>query len=331
MEGSPRARRSVARSLDELLAGATSREPVKSVDSKSDAVFERAVIDGASYVVKVLDGSKDWLAIASRDDTGRTVRLFEDGVYDLVPGVIDHTVVGAARLGAEGAAYPCALLMRDVSDSLIPADEPVDLATHAAFLEAMAALHARFWLAPPDTTYLSLEDAYRTFSPAEARRQAGLGTIGEVQTMIEPGWQAVAVDAPELYAVAAPLLADPRPLAEALLRTPATFLHGDWKMGNLGRHPDGRVVLLDWDRPTIGPCTADLAWYLAVNADRIPESKDSSIERYREAIEAHGIATKGWWDVQLPLALLGAVLVLGWSKASQPAELDWWRRATAGC
>jgi aminoglycoside phosphotransferase (APT) family kinase protein len=34
--------------------------------------------------------------------------------------------------------------------------------------------------------------------------------------------------------------------------TPTTFLHGDWKLGNLGVAP-GRTVLLDWTYPGIGP------------------------------------------------------------------------------
>lgn len=31
--------------------------------------------------------------------------------------------------------------------------------------------------------------------------------------------------------------------------TPATLVHGDWKAGNLGEHPDGRTILLDWGWP----------------------------------------------------------------------------------
>ena len=38
--------------------------------------------------------------------------------------------------------------------------------------------------------------------------------------------------------------------------TPATFLHGDWKMGNLGWHPEGRTILLDWAYLGAGPAAA---------------------------------------------------------------------------
>ena len=37
-----------------------------------------------------------------------------------------------------------------------------------------------------------------------------------------------------------------------------------------------------------------------------------------------GVDTAGWWDRQLELALLGAFVQLGWSKAGDPAELAWW-------
>ena len=38
-------------------------------------------------------------------------------------------------------------------------------------------------------------------------------------------------------------------------RPPQTFVHGDWKMGNLGRRPDGRTILLDWAFPGRAPPT----------------------------------------------------------------------------
>jgi aminoglycoside phosphotransferase (APT) family kinase protein len=38
-------------------------------------------------------------------------------------------------------------------------------------------------------------------------------------------------------------------LVAAFGETPATLIHGDWKFGNLGAHPDGRTILLDWGGP----------------------------------------------------------------------------------
>jgi hypothetical protein len=314
--------RPAALSFDDLLAGATSREPLKTADSKSGAALERVVIDGTSYVVKNFT-APDWLATASGDLTCRAVGLFEDGVYDRVGDVLDSTVVTVARHGEGG--WPAAMLMRDASADFVPIDAAVDLTWHRSFLSAMAGLHALFWERPPATTYMPLELNYTFLSPRQAAVERELhGDRSDVLRAVTPGWVHVAGDVPRTHAAIASLLDDPSPLVAALRNGPVTFVHGDWKMGNLGRTVDGRVVLVDWDRPMTAPPTVDLAWYVAVNCDRLPESKEAALESYRRALEAHGISTAAWWEEQVTLALLGAFLQLGWSKAGQPDELAWW-------
>jgi hypothetical protein len=317
----------VARSLDELLRGVTDRHPLKTGDSKSGARFERVVINDRPHVVKHFD-SPDWLADAARDETCRSVGLFEDGFYDTVGDIVDSTVVGAARLGAAGQAWPAALLMRDATADFVPYDAAVSLETHGAFIEAMAALHARFWENPPVLTYMEFACTYEMLSPRRAVRERDeCGDRSDVLRAVLPAWDRLATRHPELWRGIRDVLDDPAPLMRALARTPVTFLHGGWKMGNLGRRADGRVVLVDWDRPSVGPGTADLAWYLSVNCDRLPESKEACIERYRHRLETGGVATTSWWQEQLDLALLGAFLQLGWSKTEQPDELAWWTAA----
>ena len=96
-------------------------------------------------------------------------------------------------------------------------------------------------------------------------------------------------------------------------------------------HPG--VVLLDWELPGFGAPLSDLAWYLAINCRRLPESKEAAIEAYRQSLHGHGVDTHGWWDTQLDLALLGALVQFGWEKAfsGYDDELAWWeRRALAG-
>jgi len=108
------------------------------------------------------------------------------------------------------------------------------------------------------------------------------------------------------------------------METPMTLVHGDWKAGNLGSRPDGRTVVVDWAIPGLAPGCVDLGWYLAVNCDRLPESKEATITGYRDALGRYGIDVAGWFDRQLELALLGAFVQLGWSKTSGLAELAWW-------
>jgi aminoglycoside phosphotransferase (APT) family kinase protein len=141
------------------------------------------------------------------------------------------------------------------------------------------------------------------------------------------GWRRLAQLAPDLHAVCRSVHRRPGPLVDALARTPATFLHGDWKLGNLGSHPDGRTVLLDWAYPGAGPPCWDLAWYLALNRARLPESKEDAVAAFRAALARHGMAG-AWFDVQLRLCLLGITVAFGWEKALGPEdELEWWARA----
>src|ERR1700737_1402358 len=97
-----------------------------------------------------------------------------------------------------------------------------------------------------------------------------------------------------------------------LTATPVTFLHGDWKMSNLGTHPDGRTILIDWAYPGSGPPCWDLCWYLALNRARLPEAKEAAIDRFRDALERHGVVTTGWYEAQMDLCVIGMMAAFGW-------------------
>jgi hypothetical protein len=142
------------------------------------------------------------------------------------------------------------------------------------------------------------------------------------------GWALLPERAPRLHEVVTAVHRDPGALAEALRTTPLTFVAGDWKLGNVGRRPDGRTILIDWAYPgQAAPCW-DLTWYLALNRARLPESKEETVARYRARLESHGVETGGWWERQLGLSLLGMAAVLAWEKAvGDQKELDWWERA----
>jgi len=123
-----------------------------------------------------------------------------------------------------------------------------------------------------------------------------------------------------------PLAYDPGPLVDALATTPQTFVHSNWKLDNLGSDDQGRTVIIDWEQPGRGAALSDLAWYLAINCRRLPASKEESIDLYRQSLEHNGIDTAVWWDRQLALALLGALVQFGWEKAlgGYDEELAWW-------
>jgi thiamine kinase-like enzyme len=100
------------------------------------------------------------------------------------------------------------------------------------------------------------------------------------------------------------------------------------KASNTGRSRDGRTVLIDWAYVGEGPACHELAWHLALDRARLPISKEATADVFRAGLERHGVDTAAWWDRQLSLCLLGAVVQFGWEKALGDAEeLDWWCRA----
>ena len=105
---------------------------------------------------------------------------------------------------------------------------------------------------------------------------------------------------------------------------------GDWKMGNLGRHADGRTVLVDQAYPGEAPGLYDLLWYVALNRQRLPVSKEATIEAYRAGLEAAGIDTGGWFERQLGLSIIAVMATFAWEKALGDAdELAWWSAQVA--
>lgn len=98
-----------------------------------------------------------------------------------------------------------------------------------------------------------MDQRVRFFRPAAIARELERDQVAGPVAAAAQGWSRLPDVAPALHARVTPLHDDPMPLLDALARTPVTFLQGDWKMGNLGRHPDGRTILLDWAYPGSGP------------------------------------------------------------------------------
>ena len=165
------------------------------------------------------------------------------------------------------------------------------------------------------------------FSPAVAAAEAARGNPAVVPQAMAEGWRRLPEVSPRMASVVQPLLADPTPLVDALARVPHTLVHGDWKAANLGSHPDGRTVLLDFgEAPGEASPLADLSWYLALNAALLPEPKDAVLASYRHALEGCGVPTATWWDDAVALEMLGCMLQFGWEKAlgGRGDELSWW-------
>lgn len=315
----------LASTVAELVAGATRRVVVERDDGKSGSVFEQVEIGGERYFLKSLGWSTDWIMRVTGDRDCRTFRAWSAGVMDRVPAEVDHAVVGMAVEGS-GVDARLSILMRDVGDRLVPeGDDVVAPAVHAGFVDHLAAMAAAYWDWDDDLGLTSIEDRLRFFAPDNIASELTVSAPPVPLVAAQQGWAALAERAPELHRQSAAIHAAPAALVDALRRLPHCFLHGDWKMGNLGRHADGRTILLDWAYPGAGPPAWDLLWYLALNRARIPESKEAAIERYRSALDGRGVATAGWFDEQLALCAAGMMATFGWEKALGPdEELRWW-------
>jgi hypothetical protein len=315
--------------LAELLSEATERTALGGAPGKSGARLERVVIRGQDYVLKRLDLADDWTMRASGCLRGAPFELWQRGILARLPACINQPIVavGIQDPAGQGPSGGCAVLMRDVSRWLVPAtDEPIPGRQHQQFLAHMAALHAAFWNGGDELEVVPATHRYLELSPWMAQAEAGIGSPHLVPQLVARGWPLLAEAAPAAAEIVVPLAHDPGPLVAALAQTPQTFVHSNWKLDNLGTDDQGRTVLLDWEQPGRGAALSDLAWYLAINCRRLPQSKEASIAAYRDALEACGIETEPWFGRQLALSLLGALVLFGWEKAlgGYDEELRWW-------
>jgi hypothetical protein len=317
--------------VSELLARASARQVLRPPDGKSTSSFERVTVEGRRYFLKQLSPATDWIMRVTGDHVHRPYLIWRAGLMDRVPACIDHTVV-AMEIDGSGDTAILSVLMRDVAEHLIPeGDTRVTPAQHEGFIDHLAQLCAAFW-GFTDTVggLTTIPERLRFFDAPNVARELAVADPPGPIVAADAGWRALPRRSPALAGLARAVQEDPSLLTGPLADTPVTFLHGDWKMGNLGRHPGGRTILLDWAYPGSGPACWDLCWYLALNRARLPEPKEATIARFRAGLERHGVATGGWFERQLDLCLAAIMVTFGWEKAlGDEDELRWWETAVS--
>ena len=286
--------------IEELAAGATDRRPVRTSDAKSGADFELLTIEGRSCFLKVLDAESDWIMRVTGNTDHWEHKVWRAGLYHRFPDVIDHTIIAMA-LDTTGGSTRLGILMDDVSGSLVPpGDEVVAAETHDGFVRHMAQLHADFWGWHDAVGLCPMANRIRFFCPEVIAPELMAEQVPGPIAAADAGWKRLAEIHPELSGF---IRGDPRGPGDGWSMPwrsrPATFVTGDWKMGNLGRHADGRTVLVDQAYPGEAPGLYDLLWYVALNRQRLPVSKEATIDAYRAGLEAAGIDTGGWFERQL--------------------------------
>lgn len=281
-------------------------------------------------VLKHTRVAADWLSARTDDRVGREgLLLGEPGLDDVWRAFACPYLAWAAADGEIG------LLMDDLTPHLLPdVREPIAEAAEERMLGAAAAMHAAFWESPAlDPSWLARPG--QLLGLLNAATLAGLAGRGFPHPVVErahAGWQVGFARLPDR--VAALLREPPEVLASRSAHLPRTLTHGDFKVANFALMPDGRVAAFDWAVVGAGPVAMELGWHLAVNATRIPDSKEGSIARYRRALEAALGRSPGeafWTDTVANAVLAGGAMML-WSKAlaleagtaRARSEWDWW-------
>jgi hypothetical protein len=318
--------RTVAASVEDLLAGTERREIFVNPDGRSTAAFERVWVDGVPHVVKYVHPDHDFTMRVSRDHDCRTVRAWAAGLLDSAPDLVDHAIIGAA-VGHGRDGLGGALLMRDVSEELLPGgDDVIPADQHATYLDHLAGFCAATWGWHDDVGLLPYAARWEWFGPVAIDGERALGWPERVPQVAAEGWERFAERAPaDVARLIDDLRHDVAPLAGALAQTPSCFLHGDVKASNTGVAADGRTVLIDWAYVGEGPACHELTWHLALDRSRLPIAKEETAGAFRAALERYGIDTGDWWERQHGLCLLGGLVLFGWEKAlGDDDELAWW-------
>jgi hypothetical protein len=291
--------------------------------------------DGARFVLKRDSLELDWIARV----TGDQVVLREAQLVLAAP--VLPSPVRLPHLGVARDSDMVALLMPDLTGTLLRWEHPVDHATTDRVLAALGALHAAPWQArlPAGFPWTDLRRRVLLLTRrAASAYEAGGLPVGE---RFRLGWDAFDRQArPPVRKLIDWLTADPEPLLAALGRLPKAGLHGDLKLGNAGPAESGTVWMIDWQMTLVAPIAVELGWFLVCNVAGLPLTPADALERYRVLA---GIADDDAWAAQWDLAVLVGLLLRGWRKGIDAEagvvhpngkdaawDLAWWGEAALG-
>lgn len=296
--------------LDDLLdvhglAGAP-EEPLPN-DGWSGARLTRITgRDGARFVLKRDSLALDWIARVTDD----APFLREAQLALAAPTLPEPVRLPHLGVGREGDAV--ALLMPDLTGTLLRWEAPVDRPATDRVLAALAALHAQPWQGQLAGSF-PWTDLRRRVLLLTRRSAAGYEAAGlPVGERFRLGWDAFdRLVRPPVKDLIDGLTVDPEPLFTALARLPNAGLHGDLKLGNVGPETDGPVWMIDWQMTLLAPVAVELGWFLVCNVAGLPLAPEDVLERYRVVA---GLPDDDAWAAQWDLAVLVGLLLRGWRK-----------------
>jgi hypothetical protein len=287
------------------LAGAA-EEPLPN-DGWSGARLTRLTrSDGIRFVIKRDSLELDWIARV----TGDAPLLREAQLALAAPAL--PAPVRLPHLGVARDGDTVALLMPDLTGTLLRWEHPAGVDAVERVLAALAALHAQPWQDQLSAGFpwTDLRRRILLLTRASAAAYAGAGLpVGE---RFRLGWDAFDRQVrPRVKDLIDGMTADPHPLLAALARLPHAGLHGDLKLGNAGPASDGTVFLIDWQMTLVAPIAVELGWFLVCNTAGLPLTPEDALEHYRLAA---GLPDDEAWRAQWDLAVLVGLLLRGWRK-----------------
>ena len=240
--------------------------PMVAADSKSGATFERVVIDGEPLRPEARRLGADWIARALGDLGPGPSSSGNRACSTRLPTAIDHTYAGAAP-GITG----CGADARRRAWLVPEGTTPIPEADHLAFLDQLAALHARFWELDRRRGARPAREPLLHVQPVDDRgaRRHG-GSRRRYRSIARDGWFRLRPSSrrrctrTSSRSRSTPRHSSPRSTPRRTRSCTAM------KLGNLGRQPDGRTILIDWAVPGRAVGCMELAYYLALNRARIP-------------------------------------------------------------
>jgi hypothetical protein len=292
------------------------QRPMISRGWSGNTLEQLTLADGRRLVAKRIVPGTNWIDRHTRDE-GREALLFTSGVLSRLPETIDHAVVAAVP---DGDAWW--VVMRDVSDSLLPDERRLTREEHRRMLAAANGMWEEFW-DEPVPHLCTLRDCLQLFSPAisEAERDG----FDLLPKQYEVFWEAFAEAADRDVAEAVlALVEDPGPLVAALDARGSTLVHADIRDEQIGLEGD-RLVLLDWGRATQAHPVLDFAWSLCHNGWRIDAHHDELVDDFRRA---RGDADDPY---AVDLGVIAGLVLYGWvfghsaTYHPDPEERDWGR------
>lgn len=310
------------------LVGAA-EEPLPN-DGWSGARLTRLVrADGAPFVVKRDSLALDWIARVTGDTPGLREAVLAHAA-PVLPAPVRLPHVGVATDGDL-----VALLMPDLTGSLLRWEVPVTVAEMDRVLDALAALHREPWheQLPGSFPWTDLRRRVLLLTRGAAARYESEGN--RVGMRFRQGWDAFDRHAPRAARTLIDrLFDDPEPLFNALEALPGAGLHGDLKLGNAALAGDRTVWMIDWQMTLVAPIAVELGWFLVCNVAGLPVPPDEVLERYRLAA---GHPSDALWAAQRDLAIVVGLLLRGWRKGldaeaglvtaygwDAAADLAWW-------